>query len=221
MTLPNKNGDKQSNMSQDVNWHTAWEQGNIGWHREDVNTALREHIHRLDLQQGDTLFFPLCGASLDMKWALDQGYHVKGVELVSMAIERFFATHSIAYKQVGNVYYGDNITLYCCDVFDLSVDDLQDVKAIFDRGALVALPEEIRTAYFKHVRQYCPQDIRILAEVFEYDQTLLAGPPFSVSYDYLVAQLEENETLETIPHYKERIERAGVSTTLNVYLIQL
>lgn len=221
MTLPHKNDDKSSKMIQEMDWSEAWQQGNIGWHREEVNTALCEHVHRLDLQQGDTLFFPLCGASLDMKWALEQGYHVKGVEMVSMAIERFFATHSIAYKQVGNIYYGDNITLYCCDVFDLSANDLQDVKAIFDRGALVALPEEIRTAYFKHVKHYCPQGIRILAEVFEYDQTLLAGPPFSVSYDYLVAQLDGHETLEIIPHYKERIERSDVSVALNVYLMQL
>ena len=78
-----------------MNWQSAWEQGNTGWHREAVNTALRDNVHRLEVAKGDTLFFPLCGASLDMKWALEQGYQVKGVELVSMAIERFFTEHAI------------------------------------------------------------------------------------------------------------------------------
>jgi thiopurine S-methyltransferase len=208
--------------SEDMDWQLAWEQGNIGWHREGVNTALHDHIQQLDLQQGDTLFFPLCGASLDMKYALDQGYHVKGVELVSLAIERFFDENEIAYKKVDNVYYGDRITLYCCDVFDLLSNELSDVKAIFDRGALVALPEILRTKYFAHLKMYCSHDIKILAEVFDYDQKLLAGPPFSVSQDYLVAQLDEYDTLEEIPHYKEPIERAGVGgIELRVYLIQL
>lgn len=212
---------KDNDKNNDMDWQAAWQQNDIGWHRETVNTALCEHAHRLNLQQGDTLFFPLCGASLDMKWALDQGYQVKGVELVSLAIERFFDTHSMTYKKVGNVYYGDNITLYCCDVFELSTEDLSDLKAVFDRGALVALPEAIRTAYFKHLKQHCPKYTRILAEVFEYDQALLAGPPFSVSSDYLMGQLEENDTLEEIPHYKERIERSGVLVALHVYLMQL
>ncbi|NOS97350.1 MAG: thiopurine S-methyltransferase, partial [Methylotenera sp.] len=50
---------------------------------------------------------------------------------------------------------------------------------VYDRAALVALPDDMRKAYTAHLlalTQTAPQ----LLICFEYDQALHAGPPFSI-----------------------------------------
>nr|WP_298894131.1 hypothetical protein [uncultured Acinetobacter sp.] len=54
------------------------------------------------------------------------------------------------------------------------------IDDVYDRAALVALPQSMRTVYAKQVMtlsQHAPQ----LLIQYEYDQDLMAGPPFSVS----------------------------------------
>ena len=41
--------------------------------------------------------------------------------------------------------------LYCGDFFDLTAPELSGVSAYYDRGALVALPPEMRVRYVDHL----------------------------------------------------------------------
>ncbi len=54
------------------------------------------------------------------------------------------------------------------------------VDAIYDRAALVALPEEMRHRYTAHLMKITNKAPQLLI-CFEYDQTLMEGPPFSIS----------------------------------------
>ena len=54
------------------------------------------------------------------------------------------------------------------------------VDAVFDRAALVALPEELRGRYCAHLSLIIANAPQLLVS-FVYDQTAMAGPPFSVS----------------------------------------
>lgn len=73
-----------------TDWIQRWKEGKIGWHRQQPNSKLIEFIDCLELQQGDCVFVPLCGKSVDMLYLLDQGYQVLGVELSELAAEQFF-----------------------------------------------------------------------------------------------------------------------------------
>ena len=42
-------------------WHQRWENNEIGFHEGDVNRYLDQYFTNLNLQQGDTVFVPLCG----------------------------------------------------------------------------------------------------------------------------------------------------------------
>ncbi len=55
------------NMKHDF-WHEKWRSGKLGFHQEKVNSRLVRYWQLLDLNDGDPVFVPLCGKSLDMLW---------------------------------------------------------------------------------------------------------------------------------------------------------
>ena len=64
-------------------------------------------------------------------------------------------------------------------IFDLSRGELCEVDAIYDRAALIALPEQLRNRYARHLVQITNRALQLLICV-TYEQHLIAGPPFSV-----------------------------------------
>jgi thiopurine S-methyltransferase len=54
------------------------------------------------------------------------------------------------------------------------------VDAVYDRAALVALPEDMRRRYSRHLTEITEGAPQLLI-TYEYDQALQEGPPFSVS----------------------------------------
>ena len=84
-------------------------------------------------------------------------------------------------EYMGNLtrYSAPGIDIFHGDIFELSRAGLGAVNAVYDRGALIALPEVMRSRYAGHVEQIADRAIQLLITV-NYEQTLLAGPPFSV-----------------------------------------
>ena len=54
------------------------------------------------------------------------------------------------------------------------------VDAIYDRAALVALPKTMRNRYTTHLTEVTDKAPQLLV-TYEYDQSLMDGPPFSIS----------------------------------------
>ena len=51
---------------------------------------------------------------------------------------------------------------------------------VWDRGSLVALPEEYRDKYTSHIMTLLKSNFRYLLDTFIYDRALYPGPPHSV-----------------------------------------
>ena len=124
-------------------WHDRWQQEMIGFHQAETNRYLQKYIGELALTSGDTVLVPLCGKSLDMWWLHEQGFKVIGIELSEIAARSFFTE---ADKQACQIQHGDFISWKCADVeilcgdfFDINVDMVGKVDAVFDRAALIAL----------------------------------------------------------------------------------
>ncbi|MCP4178899.1 MAG: thiopurine S-methyltransferase [bacterium] len=171
----------------DVNfWLQRWERNEIGFHEKVTNPLLVEYFKELALDKYSRIFLPLCGKTLDIAWLLSEGYRVIGVELSKTAIEQLFAELGVEpnISKAGNVdhYSAKNIDIFVGDFFELSSKALGIVDAIFDRAALVALPEEIRQKYKTHLLEITSAAPQLLFS-YEYDQSLMDGPPFSVSSD--------------------------------------
>ncbi len=167
-------------------WHKKWATNEIGFHEAAANPLLLKYIEALALLPGSRIFLPLCGKSLDIHWLLSQGYRVAGAELSEIAIQQLFAelgmTPDIS-ETAGLIRYsGKNLDIFVGDIFDVTGALLGSVDAIYDRAALVALPEEVRRRYAAHLAAVTAQAPQLLI-CFEYDQSLQDGPPFSISDD--------------------------------------
>ncbi|WP_299973911.1 thiopurine S-methyltransferase [uncultured Pseudoteredinibacter sp.] len=171
-------------------WHQVWKDRNIGFHQQQVYAVLTENIHYLGLKQGDRVFVPLCGKTKDIAWLLGQGYRVVAAELHEAAVIELFEELGVEpeIEQLAKLkrYHFEHIDVYVGDIFDLTKDQIGVVDAIYDRAALIALPESMRRDYATLLNQLSDAAPQLLV-IYEYDQSLMAGPPFSVGADEIGA----------------------------------
>ena len=164
-------------------WHRKWQADDIGFHQAEGNPLLHAYFKELSLTVGSRVFVPLCGKTRDIAWLLSQGYQVAGVELSELAIQQLFAElglePAVTTKSGMKHYSATDLDVFAGDIFQLTRQMLGPVDAVFDRAALVALPEDMRIRYAGHVTEVTGQAPHLLV-TFEYDQTRMAGPPFSI-----------------------------------------
>jgi len=179
-------------------WHNRWQTNQTGWHERDVNPLLIAHFPSLNVPPGARVFVPLCGKSLDLGWLLSRGYAVAGAELSELAVTQLFAElrMEVHISEVGKfrLFRGEKIDIFVGDIFDLSREILGAVEAVYDRAALVALPEAMRVRYAAHLKAITGMAPQLVIG-YEYDQTVLAGPPFSVTPDELHRHYDDIYTL--------------------------
>jgi thiopurine S-methyltransferase len=198
-------------------WHSRWANNQIGFHEGRPNEYLTKFIGRLGVRHGTRIFVPMCGKGVDMLWLADQGYRVLGVELSPVAVQAFFAENELAAQQtpagpVTRWKYGP-IEILCGDFFALTAADLSDVGAVYDRAALIALPEDLRNAYARHLEASLPKSLKHLLVTLDYPQEQMSGPPFSVDAaevrrlfpePCVIEPLASRDALEGSPHLKEK-----------------
>ncbi|WP_346836485.1 thiopurine S-methyltransferase [Microbulbifer sp. SAOS-129_SWC] len=186
-------------------WHQRWKNNQIGFHEPQANPSLVDNINALALVKNQRIFLPLCGKTLDIGWLLSQGYRVAGAELSALAIEQLFDELGVEPRvtKVGQLqhYQAEGLDIFGGDLFALTKETLGAVDAVYDRAALVALPEPMRVRYAQHLMAITAKAPQLLI-TFVYDQTVMPGPPFAVSdaevtshyaADYTLQQLQSKE----------------------------
>ncbi len=205
-------------------WHQKWEKGDIAFHQSEANPLLIKHFEKLNLVKGDRVFLPLCGKTRDFAWLLACGYRVVGAELSELAINELFndlgVEPTISRVEKLTRYSAKDIDIFVGDIFDVSVEVLGLIDAVYDRAALVALPASIRDQYTSHLMKITNAAPQLLI-CYEYNQQLMDGPPFSVSeaevkHHYASAyQLKRLESKEVAGGLKGKV--ASIET---VWLLQ-
>lgn len=144
---------------------------------------LVKYFSELALAKGRRVFVPLCGKTLDIAWLLSKGYRVAGVELSQTAIEQLFMELGVQpdISMVGPLaqWSARDLDIFVGDIFALTKKILDPVDAIYDRAALVALPESMRDRYTAHLTEITGKAPQLLI-CYDYDQRAMEGPPFSV-----------------------------------------
>jgi thiopurine S-methyltransferase len=185
-------------------WHQRWEKNDVAFHESEANPLLVKYFKEISLVKGSRVFLPLCGKTLDILWLLSNGYRVAGAELSKIAIEQLFMELGVEPKILGvggvDHYSAQNIDIFVGDIFHLSSKMLGLVDAIYDRAALVALPEEMRNRYTANLMEITDKAPQLLI-CYEYDQSLMEGPPFSIS----------NE--EVNQHYRDSYDLTLIAST--------
>jgi thiopurine S-methyltransferase len=198
-------------------WCERWQQGEIGFHMGQPHHDLLSFFDRLGLANGEKVLVPLCGKSHDLLWLRDRGVEVLGVEVSELAVQAFCEENGLEVSQqrVADFisYRSSGLELLCGDVFQLSCEQLAEVGALFDRGALVALPADLRKRYAGLLCRLLPAACRMLLVSYAYDQSEMAGPPFAVSLQeieslfggrFSVEVLTEREALSTHDVLRQR-----------------
>ncbi|MEM8825033.1 MAG: thiopurine S-methyltransferase, partial [Pseudomonadota bacterium] len=207
-----------------------WETGRIGFHQAKGNPLFIAHFPALVPAPGARLFLPLAGKTGDIHWLLDQGYRVVTAELNQLAVDQLFeelgATPEVIEGPASRLYSAPGLDAHVGDVFDLTPDALGPVDLVYDRAALVALPEAMRRDYAPHIARLSKGVPQILV-TFEYDQCLGDGPPFAVSADevadlyaeaYVVELIERKavpDGLPALPNVTQMTEALWHLTPLN------
>ncbi len=211
-------------------WHARWAHGEIGFHQPVVNPYLQRHWPELkDGLDRPRILVPCCGKSLDLGWLADQGAAVVGIELSNFAVESYYAESGVEAEVRHHFHYdhwqSGNVEILCGDLFDLDADDIGPVDAVFDRGALIAMPEDLRDRYNEAIRRLTGAPaIRTLLITLDYPAGEMDGPPFSVTEDEVrqryqparITCLERQQILDKEDFFRDK----GLSRlTESAYLI--
>ncbi|KAF1708542.1 thiopurine S-methyltransferase [Pseudoxanthomonas kalamensis DSM 18571] len=197
-------------------WLDCWQQGRTGFHQSRVLPLLQKHWPALGLPAGSRVLVPLCGKSLDMHWLAAQGHRVLGLELSPLAVQQFFDEADLQ-PQRHRSRYGEHhvagpIEIISGDAFDADTALLSDVAGVYDRAALIALPDALRQRYVDTVYAALPAACDGLLLTLEYDPVQMDGPPFPVAEDEVRSRLqgwspvllERRELLSQEPRFRER-----------------
>lgn len=171
-------------------WRERWQTGQIGFHGETVHQDLIRDGERWLGPEPQRVLVPLCGKSLDLAWLAERA-EVLGVELVEGAIAAFFAERGLTpERRPAGPYEAwsapelPGLTLLCGDIFELGALPaefrLSEVRRVWDRAALVALPRPQRAAYVAMLREVLTEDTVVLLNVFDMGPDDGQGPPHSV-----------------------------------------
>jgi len=206
-------------------WLGRWEEGQIGWHQSAAHRALPAFWPDLGIAPGARVFVPLCGKSLDMVWLRERGHAVVGIDLSAVAARAFFEERGLT-PQVASIgalerWTAGGYEYWVGDLFALTERELGPVAAVYDRAALVALPPDMRSRYYGHLRRLGGSGCRGLLISFEYDQSLLSGPPFCVRESEIVAGFGRTASVRVleravIPADNPRFTEAGVRSLTEV-----
>lgn len=198
-------------------WIERWQRNEIGFHQDRINPYLEQFWGALITDSQSQVFVPLCGKSQDMVWLRARGHTVVGVELSLIAVENFFDEQRMVptHREIDGLilFESQGYKIYCGDYFALKLQHLSQVRAVYDRASLVALPPLLRTRYVQHMARLLVPNVPALLVALDYPAQQMQGPPFAVSdaevhtlYDdrFTVSSLLVRNTLDDNPRLKER-----------------
>lgn len=214
-------------------WQEKWVDRKIAFHQEQGHQLLKKHLDNfLKGESGLRVFFPLCGKAVEMKWFADRGHSVVGVEISELGIREFFTEQNLSYTEEpimaipgAKVFKSSsgNISLYCCNLFDLPRANIGKFDRIWDRGSLVAINPGDRKRYADIMLSLMRKGFQYLLSVVSYDPTKHAGPPFYVSdaeIQRLFGTACSSRCLEQADVFEERHRSWGIDSLVEkLYLL--
>lgn len=201
-------------------WHNKWEINQLGFHLDYVHPLLKRNLELFQvngvLKDTNKIFIPLCGKTLDIQYLLNLGYQVVANDLSEIAAKAVFEQLKIKAEisiwPGGKVYSAAGLTYYVGDFFQLKQENLGNVALVYDRAALIALPESMRLEYAQQMAKITQHASQLLITL-DYDQTIAGGPPFAVPTQevealyggaYPIQLIEEADIIEQEPRFKAK-----------------
>lgn len=216
-------------------WLDKWKADQIGFHLPEAHPLLKKFYQQV-FDGVQDVFVPLCGKSVDMSFLHAQQISVVGAELSPIAVADFFTEQfpgqevssqvlngsSLAQPSSGLILQSsiDNLRLLIGNYFALEQsmlfsasqsNELFPVTGIYDRAALIALPDTVRPEYVKQLVKLIPAASMLLITL-DYEQQAMNGPPFSVTQDEVeglfefanIKILSRKNIIDKEPRFKDK-----------------
>jgi thiopurine S-methyltransferase len=198
-------------------WQKRWQEGKTGFHEAEVNRYLAAHEATLTGGEPTRVLVPLCGKSRDMAFLAGKGHHVVGVEGSPLAVASFFEEEGLTPARAADGPFerveGAGVTLLQGDFLAATSAQVGEVTCAYDRAALIAVSTEERQRYAETLLALLPVGGRVLLISFIYDQSSMAGPPFSLPHDDVRALfgarcrmelLDDRDAMEEESRFRDR-----------------
>ena len=221
-------------------WKNAWQKSQTNFTQKKPNPMLTHHFKALNTHKNGRVFVPLCGKSVDMLCFTNQSFNVIGVELSEIAVTQFFTENNLQatvspHPTTPNLtcyqteHEGQALKIWVGDIFDLSPIDIGKIDAVYDRGALVALPDmkpdNLSTRYTQKIVALSNSANQLLLS-FSYDGEKQRSdkyknlPPFLVTQSQLEQYYAEYYKINLIAKEKvDYVSTAGDSGYRLVYAL--
>jgi thiopurine S-methyltransferase len=198
-------------------WKSRWDEEKIGFHLGRPHPALERHI---GLFAGATsVLVPLAGKTVDIDRLADVVPEVIANEFVESAARAYFAERELVPRERAQgttlILQHGQVSYLVDDFFALVPPPVQGrVSAIFDRAALVAIDPSERPRYVEALASMLRPGGTILLICFEYDQSKIQGPPFSIPEGEVHALFDARFQVALLEHMDEpsgdRFRDAGI-----------
>jgi thiopurine S-methyltransferase len=222
-----QNSNKLARDGINRHWLQRWEDGNTGWHHQEINPHLLGFWHALGVPAGCRVLVPLCGKSRDMVWLAEQGHSVTGVELSPLAVAAFFDEQGLRPERRGDgeleAWQAGPYRILCGDIFSLQPGHVSGVQAVYDRASVVALDPQQRRDYAALLGHLLPVDCRVLLVAMDYPQQEMPGPPYSVDEAEVMRlfgeafRIERLDALDLLRDSQRYVERGLSRLWENIY----
>lgn len=137
-------------------WINLWKSGQSIWHQEGVTKHLLDNKDViLAGKENARVFLPLCGKAHELKWFLDLGHSVVGVEFVEECVRSYFEENDLNMEETTCPIINCKILqtpdrrlqVFVCNIFDLTSECTGPVDIVWDRSGFTAMKKEDRPRY--------------------------------------------------------------------------
>lgn len=196
--------DQQHKMTVGM-WKECWNTPNVAFHNPNLNELFIKYHDKMLTRPGMRIFVPLCGKAVEMKWLVDQGHKVVGLEAAPVPCKAFFEENNIPYeihemKGIHGEKYESldhNVVIYCCDFFLFSKDVCGEIDGIWDSGGLNSMDVEDRDKYIHRIRSLMGKGCVNLTEFVNFDKSIV-DITWSMTKEELEREFGEGFTVEDI-----------------------
>ncbi len=190
-------------------WKARWKNRQTGFHLDKIHPQLQRYFSQCFSVA--PVFIPLCGKALDIYYLnKEMRCPVVGVEVAEQALLEFGEEQQIELSKTRHnnfsLFHSGDLKLYCGDIFEMSGNEVASVHQVYDRAALIALPEAMRKRYVEHLLSILPRPISLMLITLEYPQEEMTGPPFSVAQNEVLKLFSSASKIERL-HYKSIIDK--------------
>jgi thiopurine S-methyltransferase len=165
-----------------------------------------------------------------MLWLLEQGYRVLGIELSPLAIAAFYQENQLTPVKTQRGEFPswelDEIQILGGDFFSLTQSETANITAVYDRASLIALPEEMRMSYAKHLASLLNTGTQVLLITLTYPPAEMSGPPFAVAAEEVhrlyqdTFEIQHVATKDALSESPQLKVRGLTSLTESAYLLK-